>query len=307
MTTVDARPAFTAPPPPRAAGRPEPPDRPAAGRPSWDPFTVAGVAFGLVVLLVGGFIGYLATVSDLQQARTQRVLYGEISETLHDDTGPLGGNIKEGTPVALLEIPDIGVKQVVVEGTTAAQLRGGPGHLRNTALPGQFGNSVLMGKAWTYGGPFGRLDRLKRGQTIHVTTQQGEFTYTVRERKNVGNGHDDVIAPGGAHQLTLVTADSWLRPGGRTVVVADLQGAFQIAESGRTTTVRADERGTSGESGAGMGLFLWAQALLAVVTAAAWAMRRYDRRVALLLGTPVALAVIWALYDAAARMLPATL
>ncbi|GAA4992165.1 sortase [Yinghuangia aomiensis] len=306
MTTVDPRPASLRPPldkePPGSADRPAGP-----GRPSWDAFTIAGVAFGLVVVLVGGFVGYLATVSDLQQARAQRVLYREISETLHDDTGPLGGNIKEGTPVALLEIPDIDVRQVVVEGTTAAQLRDGPGHLRNTALPGQYGNSVLMGKAWTYGGPFGRLDRLKRGQSIRVTTQQGEFTYVVRDHKNVGNGHDDVIAPGGAHQLTLVTADSRLRPGGRTVVVADLQGAFQLAESGRTTKVRADERGTGGEAGAGMALFLWAQALLVVVAATTWALRRYDRRVTLLLGAPVILAVVWALYDTAARMLPATL
>lgn len=266
---------------------------------------MAGVAFALVVVLVGGFIGYLATVSDSQQARTQRNLYERISDDFHKDVGPLGGAIDEGTPVAVLEIPAIGVKQVV-EGTTAALLRGGPGHLRNTGLPGQFGNAVIMGKSWTYGAPFARIGDQRPGQRINVTTQQGPFTYLVRETTHIDEGDNDAIAPGGAHQLTLVTADSWLRPDGRTAVVADLQGPFQVAEPGRPRTVRGDEKGTGGESGVGIALLLWAQALVLVTAAGGWALRRHDRRVTLLLGTPIVIAVVWSLYDTAARLLPAT-
>ncbi|MEU8139102.1 sortase [Streptodolium elevatio] len=314
MTTVDPRPDTAVPPAPGtggAAARPtEPrtiPRKPGDVRPPWDPVTIAGVAMGLVVVLLGGFIGYLAVASDLQQARTQRELFDRVSDSFYNDTAPIGGAIKEGTPVAVLEIPAIDLRQVVVEGTTARELRGGPGHLRNTSLPGGFGNSVLMGKAWTYGAPFGRIDALKPGQRIYVTTQQGDFTYLVREKKHIRNGADDAISPGGAHQLTLVTADSRWRPRGRTVVVADLQGEFRIAEPGRPRTVRDDEKGTGGESGAGIGLLLWAQALALVVAVAVWALRRYDRRVTLLLGVPIATAVLWSLYDAAARLLPATL
>ncbi|MDI2132873.1 sortase [Yinghuangia seranimata] len=319
MTTVDPRPdtavASTAEAPTlllhkdtAPTGTPAPPADPPAtsARAPWDPYTIAGAALGLVVVLLAGFVGYLATVSDIQQARTQRRLYDQISDDFYRDTGPLGGAIEEGTPVALLEIPALDVKQVVVEGTTAALLRGGPGHLRNTALPGGYGNAVLMGKSWTYGAPFGRIGDLRPGQKIKVTTQQGEFTYLVRGQKHVGNGHDDAIAPGGANQLTLVTADSWFHPGGRDTVVADLQGKAERAEPGRPKTVRSDEKGTSGESGAGVALLLWAQALVAVTAALAWALRRYDRRVTLLLGTPTAIAVLWALYDTAARLLPAT-
>lgn len=278
-----------------------------ATRPAWDPFTTAGVAFGLIVALLGGFVLYLATVSDFQQARTQRQLFDRISEDFYNAVGPLGGDIEEGAPIAILEIPSIGLKQVVVEGTTAKQLRSGPGHLRNTSLPGGFGNSVLMGKQWSYGGPFGDINRLKNGQKIQVTTQQGAFTYIVSDKKHVGEGDDDVIAPGGNHRLTLVTADSWIRPDGRTAVVADLQGQFQVAEPGRTKTVGEEEKGTSGEAGAGMALLLWAQALAVVCGAMAWALRSYDRRVTLVLGAPTTIAVLWALYDTASRLLPATL
>ncbi|WP_436770631.1 sortase [Yinghuangia sp. YIM S09857] len=314
MTTVDPRPETSVPPAPSAGGTPAKstalqviPRQPKDTRPAWDPFTIAGVAMGLVVVLLGGFIGYLAVASDLQQARTQRQLFDRISDSLYNDTAPIGGDIEEGTPVAVLEIPSIDLRQVVVEGTTANELRGGPGHLRNTSLPGGFGNSVLMGKSWTYGAPFGRIDTLKPGHRIYVTTQQGDFTYLVREKKHIRNGSDDAISPGGAHQLTLVTADSWWRPRGRTVVVADLQGEFQLAERGRTRTIREDEKGTGGESGVGIGLLLWAQALVLVVAVAAWALRRYDRRVTLLLGVPITAAVLWSLYDTAARLLPATL
>lgn len=319
MTTVEPRPhagpvsaedsVFAAPPRPKESPEPplgDPPAKRGAGRPAWDPITTAGVALALVVALLGGFLGYLAVVSDLQQARTQRLLFDRVSDDLYTDVGPLGGRIDEGTPVGVLDIPAIDVRQVVVEGTTAALLRGGPGHLRNTSLPGQFGNSVLMGKSWTYGAPFGRIGDLRPGQQIHVTTQQGEFTYVVREKKHIDNGDDDAVAPGGAHQLTLVTADSWIRPGGRTAVVADLQGQFQVAEPGRPSAVRDDERGTGGESGAGVALLLWAQALVLAVAGLAWALRRYDRRVTLLLGAPILTAVLWSLYDTAARLLPAT-
>ncbi|MCF2528985.1 sortase [Yinghuangia soli] len=294
-------------PRPTADPVPDPCAEAKAARGAWDPFTVAGVALALVLFLLAGFVGYLAVVSDLQQARSQRVLHERISEDFHTDTGPLGGAIREGTPVALLEIPALDLRQVVVEGTTADLLRGGPGHLRNTALPGQRGNAVLMGKAWTYGEPFGDLHKLRRGQIIDVTTQQGRFAYQVRETRRVDEGDDDVIAPGGPNQLTLVTTDSWLEPDGRTVVVADLQGRPQIAEAGRPKTVRADEKGTGGESGAGIALLLWAQASVVAAALAAWALRRYDRRITLLLGTPVLIAVVWALYDTAARLLPATL
>ncbi|WP_436788287.1 sortase [Yinghuangia sp. YIM S10712] len=283
------------------------PTRAPGFRPAWDPFTIAGVALGLVVALLGGFVLYLATVSDFQQARTQRRLFDRISEDFYNAVGPLGGDIKEGTPIAILDIPSIDLRQVVVEGTTADQLRAGPGHLRNTSLPGGFGNSVLMGKRWSYGAPFGDIDRLKAGQKIQVTTQQGQFTYVVRDEMHVDKGDDDVIAPGGGHRLTLVTADSWVRPDGRTVVVADLQGQFEVAEPGRTRTVGDEEKGTSGEAGAGMALLLWAQAFALVCGVMAWALRRYNRRITLTLGAPTTIAVLWALYDNASRLLPATL
>ncbi|MGC0420278.1 sortase [Embleya sp. AB8] len=275
---------------------------------SADPYTIAGAAVALIALLIAGFVGYLYVVSDIQQARDQSILADKLSDELYRDVGPLGGDIGKGEPVAMLRIPAIGLRQVVVEGTTADSLAKGPGHLRTSGLPGQGGHSVIMGRSYTFGGPFQDLGDLRVGQRIEATTQQGEFTYKVVERKHVSNGKDDVLAPGRENRLVLITADSWIRPGGRTVVIADLQGPPKPQEGRRPQGLRADEKGTGGYAGAGVRLLLWAQAFTLVLVVLVWALRRNpDRRVTLLLGTPVVLAVVWALYESAARVLPATL
>ncbi|MEU0937817.1 class D sortase [Embleya sp. NPDC005971] len=286
--------------PPATAGKPR------SARP--DPYTIAGASVALLALLIAGFVGYLYVVSDIQQARDQSILADRLSDELYRDVGPLGGNIDKGSPVAMLRIPAIGVRQVVVEGTTADSLAKGPGHLRTSGLPGQGGHSVIMGRSHTFGGPFRDLGKLRVGQRIEATTQQGEFTYKVIERRHVANGKDDVLAPGRENRLVLITADSWIRPGGRTVVIAELQGAPKAQEGRRPQGLRADEKGTGGYADAGVRLLLWAQAFTLVLVVLVWALRRHpDRRVTLLLGTPVVLAVVWALYESAARVLPATL
>ncbi len=46
-------------------------------------------------------------------------------------------------------------------------------------MPGQPGNSAIAGHRTTYGAPFFRLDELKAGDQILVTTRQGRFRYDV--------------------------------------------------------------------------------------------------------------------------------
>jgi sortase A len=66
-----------------------------------------------------------------------------------------------GTPVALLEIPRLGLREVIVEGTSSDPMMSGPGHRRDTPLPGQVGTSVIAGWRATYGGPFRSIDQLR--------------------------------------------------------------------------------------------------------------------------------------------------
>lgn len=85
----------------------------------------------------------------------------------------------EGDPLTRIEIPDIGVNTIVVEGTTPSALKAGAGHYRNTPLPGQKGNVAIAGHRTTYGRPFNKVDALKPGNRIVLTTPVGRFTYSV--------------------------------------------------------------------------------------------------------------------------------
>ena len=90
---------------------------------------------------------------------------------------PSGG---EGSVVARIQIPKIGVDQYVVEGTTESDLAKGPGHYVGTAMPGQAGNVAIAGHRTTHGAPFNRLGQLAPGDSIVVTSTSGQnLTYVV--------------------------------------------------------------------------------------------------------------------------------
>ena len=92
----------------------------------------------------------------------------------------------------MLRIAKIGLNKVIVQGTSTADLRQGPGHYPGTPLPGEQGNAAIAGHRTTYGAPFYNLDELAPGDLIEITTVQGTFTYRVTQhagrepRRHVG-------------------------------------------------------------------------------------------------------------------------
>ena len=87
--------------------------------------------------------------------------------------------VKHGDPLTRIVIPALGVKAVVVEGTSAAALRAGAGHYPNTPLPGEQGNVAIAGHRTTYGKPFNRIDELPVGKKIFLETPLATYTYRV--------------------------------------------------------------------------------------------------------------------------------
>lgn len=86
---------------------------------------------------------------------------------------------EQGTALTRIAIPSIDVETLVVEGTSAAALRAGAGHYPNTPLPGQVGNVAIAGHRTTYGRPFNRLDQVKEGDEIWLSTPIGDYKYVV--------------------------------------------------------------------------------------------------------------------------------
>lgn len=90
--------------------------------------------------------------------------------------------VERGESFAFLTIPKIGLEDVVVYGGVDTDtLRSGPGHMGNTPLPGQPGNSVISGHRTTYGRPFFDFDLLEVGDEVEVETSAGVHVYEIRE------------------------------------------------------------------------------------------------------------------------------
>ena len=72
--------------------------------------------------------------------------------------------------IARIEIPSIGVNDIVVEGTHEGALVKRPGHLEETPLLGMRGNFAIAGDRVLYGGPFLNLDEVKNNDEIMLQT-----------------------------------------------------------------------------------------------------------------------------------------
>jgi sortase A len=99
----------------------------------------------------------------------------------------------KGDAIAKISIPSIGVSDYVVEGTDAGNLRKGPGHYPKTPLPGEKGTVAIAGHRTTYGAPFRRLDKLKRGDKITLDMPYGRFVYRVQGTKIVDDSDFSVL------------------------------------------------------------------------------------------------------------------
>ncbi|HXL16364.1 MAG TPA: class E sortase, partial [Streptosporangiaceae bacterium] len=182
QTVSPGLPPRPAAPPAQPAEPPPPPPVPAPTA-SWrqvDPATARGIGIGLILLGVFllGFLGYLYGLSAIEEARAQSTSYATFRGQLAQQVAPLGATTP-GAAVAILTIPAIGIKNmIVVEGSSPENLELGPGHVRNSPLPGQNGVAEIFGRRATFGAPFGRLMELKRGDRVTVITGQGKASYT---------------------------------------------------------------------------------------------------------------------------------
>ena len=253
-----------------------------------------------------GFVLFVVFLSAFSESRAQSGLQRHFASILANAQAPVGGRIATGTPVARLDIPAIGLHQIVVEGTGADQLRKGPGHVPVSPLPGQAGNSVIAAHALAYGGPFGSIGTLRAGDTVRVLTGEGQVTYRVTGKVTVPASDTRLFQATRDNRLTLVTsANLW--GSSRTVVTARLIGKPQLAPAGRPTVLHAAQGGLAGGGGAGPALALWLELLLVVAVITVVAYRRLPRWSAYVITTPIALAGLWLVYTTLGRLLPATL
>lgn len=259
----------------------------------------AGLSLTLLSLFLLGFAGFLYGLSGIQQARTQRTLYATLRNELANEVAPLGPTTP-GSPIAILDIPSIGLRDlVVVEGTSPENLMIGPGLVRDAPLPGQAGVSQIYGRRATFGAPFARLGELRPGAEIKATTGQGVSTYKVAA---LGGSSSSVQDPQ-PNRLILLTAGSPAVPSYYLYVDADLISAPQ-PEPGGLPAIYSDETALSGDSSALVTALLWGIALVLVSGAGTVAAVRWSVWPTYVVTACLLLAVLWNLYQSLAAVLP---
>lgn len=262
----------------------------------------------LAVLLLAGVLE-LTVGGRLTHESAQNRLYNHLRNELALGTAPVSEvddhdrAIADGTPLAVLTIPSIGVREVVVEGTSSGVLIGGPGHLRDTPLPGEAGTCQIFGRVAAYGGPFGGLHRLRRGQVITFTMAAGVSKYRVIDVRRPGDLIPSALGTG-AGRVTLVTADGLpFVPSGVLRVDADLIGQSSAPTSARATLSSA-ERAMGFESGSLWELVQWLEALLVLIGLGALSWNRWGKAQTWIVFLPPLLLVGFFVTNEVARLLP---
>jgi sortase A len=272
---------------------------------------------GTVVAWIAGSIAFFSiwmvlfalVLSGVQEARAQKLVYDSLRQSLALATVPLGDKVPTGAPVALLSAPEAGLRDVVIlEGTSSAVLQDGPGHRRDTVLPGQAGTSVLYGRAVTFGAPFAGITRLVPGNRIDVTTGQGTFTYVVTGVRRPGDPQPQQLS-GTAGRLILATSAGtgrWaaLAPQNIVYVDAELQGKGQPNPGGRPSTVPVTERLLAQDQSSLLLLMFWLQGFVVASVALVFCWYRWGKWQTWLIGLPIVVALLWGIAENALPLLP---
>jgi sortase A len=201
------------------------------------------IALGLLALAdVALTLAWQEPVSALRADRAQHRLAGQLralelttprrlADRAHVAAGAraLARSRRDGQALAELRIPRLGLRAIVVRGTTPADLRAGPGLLDGTALPGQSGTTAIAGHRTTYGAPFRHLDTLRRGDVVTLRLPYASFRYAVEGRRIVDPRDLSVLRRVGHDRLVLSACHPLFSAARRIVVLARLVRVGQSA------------------------------------------------------------------------------
>jgi sortase A len=139
--------------------------------------------------------------------------------------------LRPGDPIGHLKIPAIGVNRIVQQGVSGRAslspegdrdlLRSGPVHYGITPLPGAGEPFAVAGHRTTFGAPFNRLDRLKKGDQIYMETPYAKFRFSVAKITVVTPDDVSVLQDRG-YALVLTTCTPMYSATHRLIVWAKL-------------------------------------------------------------------------------------
>ena len=168
--------------------------------------------------------------------RSQQNLEAEWQRQAATVSAPGQAPISPDQLLTRLEIPKIQMDAIVVEGASRKDLSEGPGHMKQTAQPGETGNAVITAHRDTF---FRHIYELTKGDQIKVRRSGRIFTYEVTGKRIVMPEDISVIKQTNDPQLTLITCypTYYIGPAPKRLVVfsklvdSDGQPASQAAQA----------------------------------------------------------------------------
>lgn len=214
-------------------------------------------ALGLVLLCYWGFS---QAQIRFDQARLEESLFAGDSRSRAADDDALASDLaassvgqpaapilEPGSPLALIEIPRVEVRAMVVEGVDSHSLKTAAGHLPGTALPGYPGNIVIAAHRDTL---FAGLRHIRLGDSITMRTEGRSYSYRVSSIDVVTPTSMHVVEPTPHPSVTLITCFpfDFVGPAPMRFVVSATQESV-LANDGRPLS-EEHERATKTATGA---------------------------------------------------------
>ncbi len=256
----------------------------------------------------------------IAESHSQAALGAQFRAEVHRHHAPSGQLIlqpanaqlpvpPEGSVMALLQIPKIGLGQFVVSGTNTDDLAMGPGHYSGTALPGQYGNVAIAGHRTTHGAPFNRLAELSRGDLIYLTDLAGQrLKYIVVAAPFAVSPSDvSLLDYVDDNRLTLTTCNPEFSASQRLIVVAGYAGPATTAHAGPVKPYKVETGGEAGWNGPLIPVVLVVSAVLILLglTNRRWS-RILGPGVRWLILVPIWAALLYGLFETLSNFLPAS-
>lgn len=110
--------------------------------------------------------------------------------------------VRAGGLVGMLDVPRLQLTAPVIEGDDEVTLKRAAGHLPDTPLPWESGNSAIAGHR---DGLFRPLKDIKVGDEIRFRSSRDQFRYRVTDTSIVRPDDISVLQPRGPASLTLIT------------------------------------------------------------------------------------------------------
>ena len=158
----------------------------------------------LIAVGVGclGWCAIVVTHAAMYQRDQRMLLDRMLREPAPRSIMPRLVTVGPGGLVGAMEIPRLRLSATVIEGDDESALKVAIGHLSETPMPWEEGNSAFAAHRDTF---FRPLKDVAVGDVIRVTTPHGEFEYRVRETLIVSPEDLWVLDSTARPTLTLIT------------------------------------------------------------------------------------------------------